>query len=224
MRCHDLVVLIEYEEAGRLAVVRVGDEEISQRTAQDFVTTYAHDYAATILYFDFDGRTDGNVEPSDGVTLADLGRMTVINADLNGQDAARLLSLDIAWTSVAPTARLETADPDEPDGLYAAMTTMWSDVRKLRRIGPAKASKLLHIKRPFAFPLLDRDVRKTYKRRYANSNDFWREIRADLVDGASELDAIGNELRVADEVDLRRAGRLPRLRLLDILAWKLQHP
>jgi hypothetical protein len=208
----------------RFGGVRVGDEVVALRDARDLVMAYARDYAATILYFDSAGDPDGEVEPSDDVSLADLGRLTVINADLNGQDAARLLSLSLAWRNVAPTARLEDADPDEPDGLYSAMSAMWAEVRGVRGIGPTKASKLLHIKRPFAFPLLDRDVRKTYKRRYAQSHDFWGELRADLLDGADELDTIASDLNAAHDANLRRAGRLPHLRVLDILAWKLQHP
>jgi Family of unknown function (DUF6308) len=204
--------------------VRVGDDKITKRETRDLITSYASEHTATVLYFDFAGRAEDNIEPSDGVTLADLGRMTVINADLSGADAAGLLSLDnLRWSSVARTARLEFADPDEPDGLYAAMSAMWAEVRKLRGIGPTKASKLLHIKRPFAFPLLDRDVRKTYDGRYAKSNDFWREIRADLIDGTDDLDTVAQELLGADDADVRRAGRLPHLRLLDILAWKLQN-
>jgi Family of unknown function (DUF6308) len=204
--------------------VRVGDDKITKREARDLITSYASEHTATVLYFDFAGRVEGNIEPSDGVTLADVGRMSVINADLSGADAAGLLSLDnVRWSSVARTARLEYADPDEPDGLYAAMSAMWSEVRKLRGIGPTKASKLLHIKRPFAFPLLDRDVRKTYDGRHAKSNDFWRDIRADLIDGMDDLDAIAKHLSASDDADLRRASRLPSIRLLDILAWKLQN-
>lgn len=215
--------LIRNASNGRLLGVRVGDEQITKREARDIVTSYARDHASTVLYFDFAGRVDAKVEPSDDVTLGDLGRIAIINADLSGADAARLLSLDLGWSSVARTARLEFADPDEPGGLYAAMSAMWSDVRKLRGIGPTKASKLLHIKRPFAFPLLDRDVRKTYEGRYAKSNDFWREIRADLIDGMDELDSIARHLSASEKADLRRAGRLPNIRLLDILAWKLQN-
>lgn len=204
--------------------MRVGDQDVIFRDALNLVSAYARDYAATILYYDFDGRAEGAVKPANGVRLSDLGRMTMINADLNGDDAAALLSLRLPWSSVAETARLQDADPDEPDGLYAAMTSMWFDVRGLRGIGQTKASKLLHIKRPFAFPLLDRDVRKTYQGRYAASEEFWRELRTDLIDGADDLERIATELRAHDDANRRRAGRLPHLRLLDVLAWKLQHP
>jgi hypothetical protein len=61
------------------------------------VEAYATAYSATILYFDFAGEPDGDVVPSDDVGLDDLGRMTLINADLNGKDAANLLSAVIAW-------------------------------------------------------------------------------------------------------------------------------
>jgi hypothetical protein len=202
-----------------LLIVRVGDRDVNVSDMIRLVSDYARQHSATIEYYDLNGDPQGTCEPSDSVTLADLGRMTLINADLNGSDAVRLLALQLPWNSIAPLARLEDADPDEPDGLYWVMSSMWSDLRALRGIGPAKASKLLHLKRPLAFPILDRDVRKTYESRYRQSNSYWREMRLDLIEGAAELAALGTALSASEEASVRLAGRLPGIRLLDICAW-----
>ena len=203
-------------------MLTVGDHEMSFDDALSRAVGYARAHAATVLYFDFAGKAEGEVTPSNGVTLADLGRMTLINADLNGGDAAKLLATKIAWPSVPSWARLEDADPDEPDGLYFSMNTMWKDITVHKGIGPSKASKLLHIKRPFAFPILDRDVRKTYKARSRNSGSYWRSIREDLIKGSTELERLGASLGEVEEEAVKRASRLPALRLLDLIAWEIQ--
>jgi hypothetical protein len=103
------------------------------------------------------------------------------------------------------------------------MNATWNGLVSYRGIGPTKASKLLHIKRPFAFPILDRDVRKTYKNRYAKSGGYWSSIRDDLIEGNTELERLRASLGSVTEDAVRRASRLPALRILDIIVWKLQH-
>lgn len=206
-------------------MLRVGDFELKLSDATLLVEMYARDHAATIRFYDFGGETD-DVEPSTGpISLADIGRLTIINADLTGADVARLLlNSDVGWSSVAPTARLEDANPEDPDGLYVAMRSLWSQIRvKKSGIGPAKASKLLHLKRPFAFPILDRDVSKTYAKRYRKTRDYWCLIRDDLIDGTDDLLKMQERLGSAKNHDVIQASRLPSLRLLDIIAWQMQH-
>lgn len=203
----------------------VGDYELKLSDATLLVETYARDHAATILFYDFGGDAEGEVRPSKGpISLSDIGRMTLLNADLAGDDVSRLLTTtDVQWSSVAPTARLEDADPDEPDGIYAAMNTMWAQIRvKKSGIGPAKASKLLHLKRPFAFPILDQYVFQTYDRRHRKTPDYWPMIRDDLINATDDLHKLRERLASAKNLDVRRASRLPALRVLDIIAWQLQ--
>jgi hypothetical protein len=208
-------------------MLRIGDRELKLGDAMLLVETYARDHAATVRFYDFGGDADGEVRPSKGpISLSDIGRMTIINAELTGKDVARLLTTtEVPWSSVAPTARLEDADPDEPDGLYHAMNAIWGHIRvKKSGIGLAKASKLLHLKRPFAFPILDRDVCRTYDKRYRESRGYWRPIRDDLIDGADDLQRIRERLASAKSADVQRASRLPAMRVLDIIAWQLQQP
>lgn len=206
-------------------MLRVGDNELRVADATLLVDMYAHEYATTILFYDCAGDPEGEVVPSKGpISLSDIGRMATIGADLTSADATQLLTTSgVQWSSVAPTARLEDADPDEPDGLYAAMSVIWSQIRvKKSGIGSAKASKVLHLKRPFAFPLLDRDICATYEKRYRKTRVYWQLIRQDLVDGAEDLERIRDRLESAKNPVVNRASRLPALRLLNIIAWELQ--
>ena len=206
-------------------MLTVGDFELKLSDATLLVEMYARDHAATIRFYDFGGETD-EVRPSKGpISLSDIGRLTIISADLTSADVERLLlTSDLQWPAVTPTARLEDANPDDPDGLYVAMRALWGQIRVRKSgIGPAKASKLLHLKRPFAFPILDRDVSKTYAKRYRKSRDYWCLIRDDLLAGADDLRKMQERLGSAKHNDVIQASRLPTLRLLDIIAWQLQH-
>src|SRR5687767_6694318 len=57
------------------------------------------------------------------------------------------------WHLVPAGARLEDADPE--DNLYWQASHLYNFFRRVRGIGPAIASKLLHLKRPGFFPILD---------------------------------------------------------------------
>jgi hypothetical protein len=107
----------------RGGMLRVGDFELELGEATLLVETYARQHAATIRYYDFGGEIEGEVRPSKGpISLSDIGRLTLLNAELTGADVARLLmTTEVQWSSVAPTARSQDADPDDPDGLYVAV-------------------------------------------------------------------------------------------------------
>jgi hypothetical protein len=206
-------------------MLRIGDTELRVAEATLLIDMYAHEYAMTILFYDLGGDPAGEVVPSKGpISVSDIGRMTIGGAELTGADAGQLLTIGgVQWSSVAPTARLEDADPEEPDGIHAAMTAIWDQIRvKKSGIGPAKASKLLHLKRPFAFPLLDRDIFATYEKRYRKTRDYWELMRQDLIDGRDDLLKIRGRLESAENPLVNRVARLPAVRLIDILAWQLQ--
>ncbi|HTD50992.1 MAG TPA: DUF6308 family protein [Acidimicrobiia bacterium] len=206
-------------------MLRVGDQELKLAEATLLIDAYARDYASTIRFYDFDGETDRDVRPSKGpISVSDIGRLAMITSELTREEVGRLLTVaEVQWSSVAPTARLEDADYDEPDGLYVAMQTMWAHIQNRKSgIGPGKASKLLHLKRPFAFPILGRDVCETYQKRHRKTGEYWRLIRDDLIDGADDIDKIRDRLASAKNRDVQCASRLPALRLLDIIAWQLQ--
>ena len=96
-------------------------------------------------------------------------------------------------------------------------------------VSGAKISKVLHLKRPALFPILDSHLLKTYRRsaRQAARRHpergyrcmYWAAIRDDLRRNRTAI----AELKAACQDDprdqVRRLSRLTDLRVLDILTW-----
>lgn len=214
--------------------MRIGDHDLPPDEARTLVCRYARDHAATVLYYDLGGDLDGHpgsagaAEPVDQVSLADLGRLVIIDARLNAADAPVLLNAasPALFEAVPATARLEDWTPGGP--LDQAAGALYDKFR-IAGIGGAKRSKLLHLKRPWLVPIYDRRLHEVYKRRAAAlaaetddpNSAWWEAPKRDLVDGASEFAALTASLAADDDALIGRAGRLTALRLLDIIAWQL---
>jgi len=187
----------------------------------------------TVRYYDCAGTPRPERSTAQRVTLGDLGRITLMNPKVSGADAAALLGLEVdddVWAAVPPDADLADADPTVTGGLYDAASAL-HDAHRLRGVSLGKIGKLLHVKRPALFPVLDRDLRWLYDtrakeqarrpeltfRRYRRV--YWGAVRADLVAWreAGAFAALRGEL-AQDET---RSGwaELTDLRLLDITAW-----
>jgi hypothetical protein len=95
----------------------------------------------------------------------------------------------------------------------------------------AIASKLLHIKRPAFFPVLDRVLRSVYEvaasAQYTTTTGkpsghlYWAAFRDDLIDpeNLEAFDAIRGRLRQTVGLQANSLLKLHDLRLLDMLAW-----
>jgi hypothetical protein len=202
---------------------------------------------ATVLYYDLGGDAHGWPAPSDGLTLTDIGRAAFLNAEINGTDAARLLDASRSisagpasvWEAVPHWATLEMADPTSLGGLYDAALALHDHFHKIRGIGPAKASKLLQLKRPSLYPILDSRVMDLYRATGApaaaakanpRSRDrgwkevFWDAIRDDLIANRRCLSDLHQILVAAGANGDEKAallGRLGPLRLLDVILSRL---
>jgi len=195
---------------------------------------YAKRYAGTVLLYDLAGDEDGYpgpggaAEPANEVTLADIGRLVVINAGLRTGDVPLLLDVhaDREFAAVPSAARLEECMPGSH--LYLAATFLY-DLFRLPGVGGVKRSKLLHIKRPWLVPIYDAHVHRVYEDRAAEAGaeiqdpdgGWWEAARRDLVDGSGDFAWLSARLRDDDDALVRRAGKLTELRLLDIIAWQL---
>lgn len=214
--------------------MHIADRELSRDEALALVRNYAIRYAGTVLLYDLAGDDasypgpGGAAEPVNTITLADIGRLVVINAGLRAGDVPLLLDVqaDEAFAEVAATARLQECVPGGP--LYLAATLLY-DLFRLPGIGGVKRSKLLHLKRPWLVPIYDTHVHRVYKDMAADlgaqikdlDGGWWEAARRDLIDAADEFAWLSARLRDDDEARVRRAGKLTELRLLDIIAWQL---
>lgn len=212
--------------------IQLANKAIPGERVAQALSDYCQHHHATIRFYDLGGGKEPG-SPAPEVTLEDIGRMTLINPDLSGNDAAILLqhgAADEPWKGIDPAARLEDADPMVKDGLYDAALDLFKHFTALDNIGLAKASKLLHLKRPFLFPILDsyvtsfyedaqREVLVTLKdTRPDHRTAYWAAIRNDLIANSAPLRPIIDSLptETAEVVT-----KLSPLRVVDIMVWWL---
>jgi hypothetical protein len=223
-----------WRASGEDRCVRVALEYVPHKRVVQLLRGNARTYPATIRLYDLAGDDRGRpgpgahgaAEPTGEVTLADLGRMIMINVRPTATDAENLLSAASCdlFGHVPPRADIKNLVPET--ALYESTVALY-DTFRLPNIGRAKRSKLLHIKRPWLIPISDSYVRSYYSDAAAaaardlrqRGHNYWEAVRRDLVDGEGELRRAADSLtRTEDE---RRLSRLTPLRLLDIVAWRL---
>jgi len=188
--------------------------------------------AATVGYYDFAGTGSPQMSTANYVTLEDLGRVTLMNPNISGADAARLLALRVdpaLWAAVPQNADLADADPSVHDDLYDAAQAL-HDAHLLRGVRNAKTGKIMQLKRPALFPVLHNQLCSLYRERAGHqarrpevawrglAHSYWSAVRLDLLAwravGAFEV------LRASlEDTDRRAWTRLTDLRLLDVTAW-----
>jgi|tagenome__1003787_1003787.scaffolds.fasta_scaffold20616928_1 hypothetical protein len=193
----------------------VVDEAIAQ------LRLYAETNGAVLQYYDgLPGMTTVGGSDPDRVTLEDLGRTMVIGSDLRAMDIPWLLEVeaDKEFAAIPVNARLEDAAPGSE--LFDAAMALDEKFTGHRGFGHAKKSKLLHLKRPYLFPVTDSFIRMTYGTASAGA-DFLSAVRDDLVNPANVRDFKLLQVRLIAEPPTSAArllGEVPTLRLLDILA------
>lgn len=177
--------------------VMLAGRRLSVEWAREALSSYP---PTTVICYDLGGDPEGSPAPSDGLTLVDFGRAVLIDAGISGAEAAGLLEAarssqeDGLWSAVTMEARLEDADPLERGGLYDRANVLYEHLRAITGVGQTKASKLLHLKRPWLYPIVDSKVRELYDepaREAARVNPrageegwsrvYWDPIREDLL-------------------------------------------
>ncbi|TDD59577.1 hypothetical protein E1263_14605 [Kribbella antibiotica] len=193
----------------------VVDEAIAQ------LRIYAEGNGAVLRYYDgLPGMTNvGGTDPN-RVSLEDLARTMVIGSDLRALDIPWLLEVDAEkeFAAVPVDARLEDAAPGS--ALFDAAMALDEVFSGHRGFGQAKKSKLLHLKRPFLFPVSDSFIRMTYTNASAGA-ELLGAVHSDLVNPANVRDFKLLQVRLNAEPATSAArllGEAPTLRLLDILA------
>jgi hypothetical protein len=193
----------------------VVDEAIAQ------LRLYAETNGAVLKYYDgLPGMTTvGGTDPN-RVTFEDLGRTMVIGSDLRALDIPWLLEVEAEkeFAAIPVDARLEDATPGSE--LFEAAMALDERFTGHRGIGHAKKSKLLHLKRPYLFPVTDSFIRMTYGSASAGA-EFLTAVHNDLVNPANVRDFKLLKVRLTAEPatsSARLLAEVPTLRLLDILA------
>ena len=170
------------------------------------------------------------------LTASEVERTRIIASRISRKECVRLVNraAEAPWAFVAVDADLADADPSRRGGLFdQAAALYWHFTTPHEAgLGPAKIHKVLHVKRPSVYPVLDRLIRRLYRAqarawvgqlpdvRPGESVTFWAAIRADLIDpdNNSAMSLHRETLRSAPRI--APMADLPALRLLDILAWE----
>lgn len=181
----------------------------------------------TVDAYDLKGVGDPNI-----ITLDEAARTRAVSSRLSNQHAAWFVARSQTAPWPLPQADLADADPSERGGLYDGMNAcylhFYSDCP--RKVDIGKISKVLHIKRPSLFPILDTEVRACYQQaaRGAAKNHpergykamFWAAIRNDLIANRQTGSLATLRDAFASEPPLQKYSELSDLRLLDILTWR----
>lgn len=182
----------------------------------------------------------GGTGDPDSLDDVDVARTRVINSRVSrGQGAClvdRARRAGSLWSAVPADAHLADADPDVRSGLYDASLRLFEHFMHphMPGIGMAKVSKVLYLKRPHLYPILDSRLQQVYGRRAEQAarrhQHRWPEyrrlyrvaIREDLVDRDNINGLACLRRRLADDGLglVRRAANLSDLRLMDILTWQ----
>ena len=220
---------------------QIADWKVEVRAAVEYLM---RDYPwLTLLHYDCGGESR-----RDKITMSDLGRATLFGAFRGWQAAASLMhaadatnwpSGDSDWNlAAAPWADhaewLSRKDVREARALFSSLAR--GDSGGWRE---AATSKILHLKWPEFFPIIDGQLRTLYsesamkaerripasrRRSHASTTGYWLAVRQDLLrannqeaDEATRASLMSEQGRNPDKV--ARLTGLSRLRLLDALAW-----
>jgi len=178
----------------------------------------------------------GPTSGADAVGPEEIGRLIVIEPLSQAVAVSLMAAAPTApWHLVPLDAHLEDADPE--GDLYWQADQLYRHFDALPGVGPAITSKLLHLKRPGFYPILDTVVRDLYATAAAEAcaraerckaerpgarRLFWAAIREDLVANRETIVELRRTLTDRPTVKAKQLATLPTVRLLDMLAWSVQ--
>lgn len=200
----------------------------------------------------------GGESPRDRVELSDIGRLTVFGAQLRFDQAVEFLErgrpsrdklrgkpppwpdAQGEWDLASGGSGLELQEFHDQVSTQSALALFRHFLGRWNR---AQVSKLLHLKWPRFYPILDRALRDVYGPRAvqahhelsgsrrvkrpgsASTVSYWWVFRQDLIKNDKDLRALRRELKKATPKDERTRrkcsglGRVTLLRLQDMVTW-----
>lgn len=197
----------------------------------DTAIATAHAYpAVTVTRYDLPGPG-----PAAAITADEIARTHKVRSRISHaqRDWFIRTALDAPWAAVPTAAQLIDADPNLGGELYDRAEALYDHFRTAapRHVGVAKISKVLHLKRPGLFPILDSKVMTFYRHharaaaaRYPHLGRremYWAAIRDDLCTNldSGALMMFRRRLAQSETEQVRRLASLTDVRLLDLLTW-----
>ncbi|UVT27699.1 DUF6308 family protein (plasmid) [Rhodococcus pyridinivorans] len=197
----------------------------------DTAVATAHAYPAmTVAHYDLPGPGPAAVITADEIARTHKVRSRISHAQ---RDWFIRSAVDAPWAAVPTAAQLIDADPNISGELYDHAEALYDHFRTAapRHVGVAKISKVLHLKRPGLFPILDSKVMAFYRpharaaaARYPHRGRramFWAAIRDDVCTNldSGALSLFRHRLAQSESEQARRLASLTDVRLLDLLTW-----
>lgn len=206
-------------------VLKIADHAVPDPYA--VLRTYAS-RRRTLQTYDLPGAGDPR-----SLVMEEITRTRVISSRISVREANWFLkrAFDAPWDYVPHDADLREADPAERGGLYDCMETLYRHFRSdsLLGIAGAKVSKVLHLKRPTVYPILDAHLLKTYAvpaRREGRAHPtrgsrhlYWAAIREDLIHNSAAFAMVRQQLSQDTDPNVQDCAKLTDLRLMDICTW-----
>ncbi|NCL73631.1 MULTISPECIES: DUF6308 family protein [unclassified Rhodococcus (in: high G+C Gram-positive bacteria)] len=197
----------------------------------DTAIAKAHGYpAVTVARYDLPG--PGALEE---ITADEIARTHKVRSRISHAQRDWFIrsAVDAPWAAVPIEAQLVDADPNISGELYDRAEALYDHFRTAapRYVGVAKISKVLHLKRPGLFPILDSKVMAFYRHharaaaaRYPHRGRravFWAAIRDDVCTNldSGALPLFRRRLEQSEAEQVRRIASLTDVRLLDLLSW-----
>jgi hypothetical protein len=198
---------------------------------------YALLYAGTIRGYDLRRPGNPNVLTPDEAWCSRIigSRMSRRERD---ELVRRAAETDCPWGDVGGDADLADADPAVTGGNFdhaADLYWYFTLPERIRGVRAAKLHKVLHLKRPGLYPILDKRVRNLYgdhakhwvgelarlRVTIKDSPPYWAAIGDDLVFNGPQLHEYRQELSTSDDEPTVLMAQLTNVRLQDIVAWKV---
>lgn len=206
--------------------LQVAGQEVSN--PMSIWASYAKNQHRALELYDLPGQGDPAV-----LTPEEVWRSRAISSRVTHAERQELPALWLAagGADLPTDARIQDADPLERGSLYDHAQEVARQFVARHGVRYTKAYKVLHIKRPHLFPVLDARLRRLYahvERAYRRENsgflpdgfNYWGAIRRDVIRNEMSLQAYREKLAAGDGL-LPQMATLSVLRLLDILCWKL---
>lgn len=196
---------------------------------------YAREHPRTLQKYDLGEPGSPNL-----IAESEICRTRIIGSRMSDRQGRKLINraaeAGCPWQNVTESASLADADPALPGGLFDQASDLYWYFLKTRipHVRVAKVHKILHIKRPDLYPILDKRLKGIYRKRAKpwvnelrrlnvsidDSPPYWAAIRQDLLASDAALTDYRSQLAEESDDVVRQMARLSNLRLLDILAWR----